>query len=138
VLDKALELAQLEAMWQMESRKGLGAGTSVSNMEQMMANRLTPSADDPMGAYKQKLAFLQEKGKFDIQLARELKRSKLTYDQFEDTDTFDKMFSDYQKRLMNITTGAPAAGKQNKPVTQTGPITAESLRNRLNPQKPAQ
>jgi hypothetical protein len=137
VLDKALELAQLEAMWQMESRKGLGAGTSVSNMEQQMANRITPSQDDPMGAYKQKLAFLQEKGKFDIQLARELKRSKMTYDQFEDTDAFDSIFKDYQNRLMNITTGAKTTtNKPNTSTAQTGPITADSLRGRLNPQKP--
>ena len=51
IIDKLAELAQIEAMFQMETRKGLGAGTSVSNMEQMMANRMTPSQDDPYGAY---------------------------------------------------------------------------------------
>jgi hypothetical protein len=137
-INKLAELGQIEAMWQMESRKGLGAGTSVSNMEQMMANRITPNQDDPYGAYKQKLQFLQEKSKFDIQLAREMKRNKLTYDEFEDTDAFDKMFKDYQSRLMSITTGKPASGQQNKPTTQTGPITPSSLRDRLNPQKPPQ
>lgn len=130
-INKLAELGQIEAMWQMESRKGLGAGTSVSNMEQMMANRITPSQDDPYGAYKQKLAFLQEKSKFDIALARELKRSKMTYDDFEDTDAFDRIFNDYQKRLMDITTGSSKASG-SKSTTQTGPITAESLRNRLN------
>lgn len=136
-INKLAELGQIEAMWQMESRKGLGAGTSVSNMEQLMANRITPSQDDPYGAYKQKLQFLQEKSKFDIQLARELKRSKMTYDEFEDTDAFDKMFNDYQKRLMGITTGSPATTtQQNKGSTQTGPITPQSLKNRLNPQPP--
>jgi hypothetical protein len=138
VLDKALELAQLEAMWQMESRKGLGAGTSVSNMEQLMANRITPSADDPMSAYKQKLAFLQEKARFDIDLAREIKRANTTYDKFEDTDRFDSMFKDYQNRLMNITIGKPNASSSTQVRTQTGPITPSSLRDRLNPQKPTQ
>ena len=141
LLDKALELAQLEAMWQMESRKGLGAGTSVSNMEQQMANRITPSQDDPMGAYKQKLGFLQEKAKFDVQLARELKRSKLSYDQFEDTKEFESIFNDYQNRLMNIMTGkitpTNRSNTQTSTTTQTGPITVESLKNRLNP-KPTQ
>jgi hypothetical protein len=135
-INKLAELGQIEAMWQMESRKGLGAGTSVSNMEQLMANRITPSQDDPYGAYKQKLQFLQEKSKFDIALARELKRSKLTYDEFEDTAEFDRLFNDYQKRLMGIATGTPVAGDKKKPTTQTGPITAESLKNRLNPQTP--
>ena len=132
VLDKALELAQLEAMWQMESRKGLGAGTSVSNMEQMMANRITPSQDDPMGAYKQKLAFLKEKGKFDIELSRALKRNKVTYDEFEDTEQFDTMFRNYQNRLMSIVTGEQQKA-DNKPAAQSGPINAEYLRNRLPP-----
>lgn len=122
VIDKLAELGQIEAMWQMEQRKGLGAGTSVSNMEQMMANRVTPSQDDPYNAYAQKLKFLQEKAKFDIELSKALKRSKMTYDQFEDTKEFDNMFNGYQSRLMNIvtpgskpaatatTTGASSAG----------------------------
>lgn len=152
ILNKALELGQLEAMWQMETRKGLGAGTSVSNMEQLMANRVTPSQDDPIGAYKQKLAFLQEKAKFDVQLARELKRRKVTYDEFEDTDAFENMYNDYQARLMSITTGKsadrtsagkPAAGAAPSATpaasgaapAASAPITAESLRERLNRQR---
>lgn len=132
VIDKLLELSQIEAMWQMESRKGLGSGTSVSNMEQMMANRVTPNQDDPIGAYRQKLKFLQEKSKFDIELSKALKRTKMDYDQFEDTPEFDRMFNGYQSRLMSVvapnskTGNAPAA-----PKTQTGPITPDSLRQRL-------
>jgi hypothetical protein len=105
LLDTALELGQLEAMWQMETRKGLGAGTSISNMEQMMANRLTPSQDDPIGAYKQKLLFLQEKAKFEIELAREIKAAKSTYDKFEETTRFDEIFKNYENRLLAITKG---------------------------------
>jgi hypothetical protein len=146
ILNKALELGQLEAMWQMETRKGLGAGTSVSNMEQLMANRVTPSQDDPIGAYKQKLAFLQEKAKFDVQLARELKRRKVTYDEFEDTDAFENMYNDYQARLMSITTGKsagagkPAAGAAPSATPAASgaastPITAESLKERVNRQR---
>jgi hypothetical protein len=130
VIDKLAELGQIEAMWQMEQRKGLGAGTSVSNMEQMMANRVTPSQDDPYNAYVQKLKFLQEKAKFDIELSKALKRSKMTYDQFEDTKEFDGLFNGYQSRLMNIVTPGGAA---TAPAAQpsTGSITAGSLRQRL-------
>jgi hypothetical protein len=132
MIDKLAELGQIEAMWQMESRKGLGAGTSVSNMEQMMANRVTPSQDDPFGAYMQKLKFLQEKAKFDVELARELKRSKLTYDQFEDTQRFDTIFNAYQNRLMGIV--SPSSGKSNakaNTTTTTSKITAEDLKREL-------
>jgi len=135
VLNKALELAQIEAMWQMESRKGLGSGTSVSNMEQMMANRMTPSQDDPIGAYKQKLGFLQEKSKFDVQLARELKRTKMSYDEFEETKDFETMLNDYQKRLLEIMSPKSSDKAAGKTTVQTGPITAESLRNRLPAQR---
>lgn len=127
VIDKLAELGQIEAMWQMEQRKGLGAGTSVSNMEQMMANRVTPSQDDPYNAYAQKLKFLQEKAKFDVELSKALKRTKMTYDQFEDTKEFDSMFNGYQSRLMNIVTpGAKPAAP-----TSGGTITPQSLRQRL-------
>ena len=130
MIDKLAELGQIEAMFQMESRKGLGAGTSVSNMEQMMANRVTPSQDDPYGAYMQKLKFLQEKAKFDIELSKELKRSKLTYDQFEDTPRFDAIFNAYQNRLMNIV--SPSSTKTTtKTTTPAGKISAEDLKKEL-------
>ena len=131
VIDKLAELGQIEAMWQMESRKGLGAGTSVSNMEQMMANRVTPSQDDPYGAYIQKIKFLQEKAKFDIELAKELKRTKMSYDQFEDTPRFDKIFNAYQNRLMSIVSPSSAKPTTTKPSTSTGKITTDDLKKEL-------
>jgi len=132
ILDKALELGQLEAMWQMEMRKGLGAGTSISNMEQMMANRVVPSQKDPINAYKQKLAFLQEKAKFDVQLGRELSRKNLSYDKFEDTNEFDRMFTNYQNSLMNIVSPRSAlTGTPKGAAPSTGPITPSMLRERL-------
>jgi len=133
VIDKLLELSQIEAMWQMESRKGLGSGTSVSNMEQMMANRVTPNQDDPIGAYRQKLKFLQEKSKFDIELSKALKRTKMDYDQFEDTPEFDRMFNGYQSRLMSVVN----PGSKKAPATantQSGTGTSAAgaqLRNEL-------
>lgn len=127
VINKLSELAQIEAIWQMESRKGLGSGTSVSNMEQMMANRVTPSVSDPYGSYKQKLAFMREKDEFAMRVSREMKRRGMTFDQFEDTPEFDSMFNAYQQRLYEIT-----GGKTSKGATQPGAITPGSLRNRLN------
>lgn len=132
MINKLAELGQIEAIFQMEIRKGLGAGTSVSNMEQMMANRTTPSQDDPFGAYVQKLKFLQEKAKFDIELSKELKRSKLSYDQFEDTPRFDTIFNAYQNRLMNIVSPS-SKGTTTKTTTTTpaGKISAEDLKKEL-------
>lgn len=130
IIDKLAELGQIEAMFQMESRKGLGTGSSVSNMEQMMANRVTPSQDDPYGAYMQKLKFLQEKAKFDIELSKELKRAKMGIDDFEETPRFDTIFNAYQNRLMNIV--SPSSTKTTtKTTTPAGKITAEDLKKEL-------
>jgi hypothetical protein len=96
------ELAQLEAISQFQQRQGLGAGTSVSNFEQMMVNQMGPTSDNTKEAYLKKLAFMKEKSRFDVDLARELRRRKMTYDEFEDTRPFEDMFRNYQNRVTGI------------------------------------
>lgn len=109
VLDTMSELAQLEAISQFQQRQGLGAGTSVSNFEQMMVNQMGPTSDNTKEAYLKKLAFMKEKARFDVDLARELRRKNMTYDQFEDTPQFDGMFRNYQNRVTGIV--YPESGK---------------------------
>lgn len=137
-IDKLARLAQIEAQIQMQERKGLGSGTSVSNMEQMMANRTAITQDDPYGAYLQKVAAGKEKEKFRIELARQLHKTKMTIDEFEQTPQFEKMFNDYSKVLSRVYETNPAAPSKPQtnnapaaPKTQTGPITPDSLRQRL-------
>jgi hypothetical protein len=131
IIDKLAELGQIESIWQMESRKGLGAGTSVSNMEQMMANRINPSQDDPYNAYMQKLKFLQEKANFQIELAKGMRRTKLDYDNFEDTKDFEKIFKAYRNSLINIVspmnTGKPPASGAPAPSP-----AGQSIKDRVN------
>jgi hypothetical protein len=83
----------------------------------------------------QKIKFLQEKAKFDIELAKELKRSKLSYDQFEDTPRFDTIFNAYQNRLMNIVSPS-SKGTTTKTGTTTpaGKISAQDLKKELGNQ----
>jgi hypothetical protein len=113
VLDAMAELAQLEAISQFQQRQGLGAGTSVSNFEQMMVNQMGPTSDNTKEAYLKKLAFMKEKARFDVDLARELRRRKLTYDEFEDTPQFDGMFRNYQNRVTGIV--YPESGRVRPP-----------------------
>lgn len=121
VLDTMSELAQLEAISQFQQRQGLGAGTSVSNFEQMMVNQMGPTSDNTKEAYLKKLAFMKEKARFDVDLARELRRKNMTYDQFEDTPQFDGMFRNYQNRVTGIV--YPESGKVRPP---TGGAPASS------------
>jgi hypothetical protein len=102
VISAASQLGQIEALWRMASRKGLGSGTSVSNMEQAMADATVPNFKDPKDAYVKKLEFLKEKADFDRELGRALKRTGMQYEDFEDTPEFAKMFDNYRTRLGNI------------------------------------
>jgi hypothetical protein len=131
IIDKLAELGQIEAIWQMESRKGLGAGTSVSNMEQLMANRISPSQDDPYNAYMQKLRYLQEKANFQIELARGMRRNKMGYDEFEDTKDFDKIFNAYRKSLMNIVSPMSTANPPASGAPAPSPA-GQSIKDRVN------
>lgn len=136
VLDTMSELAQLEAISQFQQRQGLGAGTSVSNFEQMMVNQMGPTSDNTKEAYLKKLAFMKEKARFDVDLARELRRKNMTYDQFEDTPQFDGMFRNYQNRVTGIV--YPESGKA-RPPTGGAPASSSAganIRSRLGlPQK---
>lgn len=131
ILDAMSELAQLEAISQFQQRQGLGAGTSVSNFEQMMVNQMGPTSDNTKEAYLKKLAFMKEKAKFDVDLARELRRKKMTYDEFEDTPQFDNMFRNYQSRVTGIV--YPESGKA-RPPSGGAPASSSAganIRNRL-------
>jgi hypothetical protein len=144
VIDRAAELGQLVAFLRFEQRKGLGSGTSVSNMEQLLANAMGPDFTDSLRTFKQKLSFMREKAKFEADLAKTMRSKKMQYEEFEDTPEFEKMFNDYRNRQMNIVypSGTPArparpaasAASGAAPAAST-PITAESLRERLNRQR---
>jgi hypothetical protein len=117
-INKLARLAQIESQIQMQERKGLGSGTSVSNMEQMMANRTAITQDDPYGAYLEKVKAGIEKEKFRIALASELRKRKMTIDEFEETPKFQEMFDAYSKVLSSVyEPAAPAKPATNKPAT---------------------
>jgi len=128
IIDRASEVGQLLAITQFEQRKGLGSGTSVSNFEQQMVNAMGPTLDDTLRTFNQKLKFLKEKANFEASLASSLRKSKLTYDEFEDTKEFQRMFSDYREKQMNI---AYPKGAPKGAAPSTGPITPSMLRERL-------
>jgi hypothetical protein len=128
IIDRASEVGQLLAITQFEQRKGLGSGTSVSNFEQQMVNAMGPNLDDTLRTFNQKLKFLKEKSNFESSLSSALRKSKLTYDEFEDTKEFQRMFDSYREKQMNIAypTGVPKGAAPS-----TGPITPSMLKERL-------
>jgi len=131
VISAVTQLGQIEALWQMASRKGLGSGTSVSNMEQAMANATVPSFKDPKDAYVKKLQFLKEKADFDRELGRAIKRTNLQFEDFEDTPEFVKLFDNYRTRLGNISGVDPAKVQGASGSTSGSSSSATDLRKRL-------
>lgn len=138
VINAAAELGQLLALTQFEQRKGLGSGTSVSNFEQQMVNAMGPTMQDTLGAFSKKLDFMREKAKFESELAKALRKSKMQYEDFEDTDEFQRMFDAYRNRITNIVyPGSKPAGQPSKPSGPAGTVDRlrerrDALRNQLN------
>jgi len=102
VINALTELGQVEAMWQFAQRKGLGSGTSVSNMEQQLVNAMGPNFKDPKDAYTKKLQFMREKANFERKLGQELYRTQKQYEDYENSDDFERLFTDYRNRLERI------------------------------------
>jgi hypothetical protein len=117
VIDRAAELGQLVAFLRFEQRKGLGSGTSVSNMEQLLANAMGPDFTDSLRTFKQKLSFMREKAKFEVDLAKTMRSKKMQYEEFEDTPEFEKMFNDYRNRQMNIVYPSGTPARPARPAT---------------------
>jgi len=111
VISALTELGQVEAMWQFAQRKGLGSGTSVSNFEQQMVNSMGPNFKDPKDAYTKKLEFMREKANFEELLGKELYRTGLQYEDYVNSNDFDRIFLNYRNRLERIgEVKAPSVG----------------------------
>lgn len=102
VIDRAAEIGQLLAITQFEQRKGLGSGTSVSNFEQQMVNAMGPNMTDTLRSFGQKLNYLREKARFEQNLAAALRKSKMQYEDFEDTEEYKKLEDEYRRRVLNV------------------------------------
>lgn len=126
VISALTELGQVEAMWQFAQRKGLGSGTSVSNFEQQMVNSMGPNFKDPKDAYTKKLQFMREKAIFEQLLGKEIYRTGLQYEDYVNSDDFDRIFLDYRNRLERIgEVKAPSVGGT------VNPAAGNDLRRKL-------
>jgi hypothetical protein len=126
VISALTELGQVEAMWQFAQRKGLGSGTSVSNFEQQMVNSMGPNFKDPKDAYTKKLEFMREKANFEQLLGKELYRTGLQYEDYVNSNDFDRIFLDYRNRLERI-----GEVKAPKPSGSVNPAAGNDLRKKI-------
>jgi hypothetical protein len=139
--------ASLFAQMQLQfSRLQQGQG-SVSDFERRLYGTGSVTGEDNPGTIRKKLAMLTARAEFERSVAKALRASKLNADDFKDSDQYKNLIDGYHDRLVNIvstpsvrpagarpaTPGAPAAAGA-APAAST-PITADSLRERLNRQR---
>jgi hypothetical protein len=107
--------------------KGQGA---ISNFEQEMFNSMGPNVKDNVQTIQKKIAMMEERAKFEQNLSRELRKSKMDSDDFRDSPQYQKMVSDYQRNLLGIVSPEKALSKT--PNTPTAPTEAgDILRKKL-------
>jgi len=108
--------------------KGQGA---ISNFEQEMFNAMGPNVKDNVQTIQKKIAMMEERAKFEQNLAKELRKSKMDSDDFRDTLQYQQMVSDYQRKLLGIV--SPEKATSSKPSVSSAPTEAgDILRKKLN------
>lgn len=106
--------------------KGQGA---VSDYERSLYQSLGPNMKDPIGAFRKKVEMLNARAEFERQIARDLRTSKMDADEFVlSGKPYETALSNYYRTLERIVYG----GESKKPGAASGPITAKTLRERLN------
>lgn len=112
-IDKYQLALSVMATIQLQQSKLMAGQGAVSNFErQLFADASISPRDNPQTIIK-KVSLLEERAKFDRQVARELTRTKMSLDDYKDKyeDKYDEMVRSYLDRAANIVAGirAPAA-----------------------------
>jgi len=133
--------ASLFAQMQLQfSRLQQGQG-AVSDFERRLYGTGSVTGEDNPGTIRKKLAMLTARAEFERSVAKGLRASKLNADEFKDSDQYRNLIDSYHDRLVNIVSAPSVRPAGARPATPAAsgaaptPITAESLRERLNRQR---
>jgi hypothetical protein len=105
--------------------KGQGA---ISNFEQEMFNSMGPTVKDNVQTIQKKLSMLEERAKFEQNIAMSLRKSKMDSDDFRDSPKYQQLVNDYHKRLIGIVSPEKAQSNASTAPSEAGDI----LRKKLN------
>jgi hypothetical protein len=107
--------------------KGQGA---ISDFETKMFNAMGPTERDNVQTIIKKIAMLEERAKFEQNLSKELRKSKMDADDFRDSPRYQDLISNYQRTLLGIVSPEKALSKT--PNAPTAPTEAgDILRKKL-------
>jgi len=96
----------LQTVEQMRLQMAKYAKGAVSNFEQELFGAASVSTEDTPDAVRMKADLLTRRAQFDRRAYREWKKSKLTADEFKESDEYLKMRVEYDKQLSAIALGA--------------------------------
>jgi hypothetical protein len=107
---------------------------SVSNFEQQLMGNAGINAQDTPETIRMKADILTRRAQFDRRVAKEFKGSKMTADEFLDSDKYNEMRDKYNEDLAELTSGSkvlgPASASTSKPVK--GGKNLEDAKKRLD------
>lgn len=115
------------AQMQLNAEKAMKGSTT--ERERLILGNANISPQDTAETVRRKADLLTAKAQFDRQSAREFKKSKMTAEEFLDSDQYMKMYDKYYEDIQGIATGLktyPSSGTQGKPATQAKPAAGVS------------
>jgi hypothetical protein len=110
------------AQMQLNAEKAMKGSTT--ERERLILGNANISPQDTAETVRRKADLLTAKAQFDRQAAREFKKSKMTAEEFLDSDQYLKMYDKYYEDIQGIATGIktyPSPAAQGKPATQAKP-----------------
>ena len=115
------------AQMQLNAEKAMKGSTT--ERERLILGNANISPQDTAETVRRKADLLTAKAQFDRQSAREFKKSKMTAEEFLDSDQYMKMYDKYYEDIQGIATGLktyPSTAAQGKPATQANPAASVS------------
>lgn len=124
-------LATMANIQLQQAKLAAGQG-SVSNFERDLFSNATLSPKDNPGTIMAKLSMLDARAQFDRQVSSALRKSKMSIDDFKDSDQYQGMVQSYLGRISNISEniGAPSSAPRRAAPGGYG-RAGEALRNEL-------
>jgi hypothetical protein len=111
--------------------KGQGA---ISNLENNIFQSMGPTVQDSYQTIMAKTAHAAARAEADKKIANALTDSNMSVDKFKKTNEYKDIQRNYDNQLSKIYGGVQVEGRPIIGRTTTGPVTAESLRQRLGGQ----
>lgn len=126
VINNLNVLSSLAAQTSIDFSKSYGKGQgAVSDFERRLYASLGPTIKDPLEAFMMKSKLLTAKAEYERDLASALRRSKKSFDDFQDTPEYQKIIDSYQNKAYEV------AGIKQPSAAPSGPITADDVKRRL-------